>query len=789
MLKELPNFDSLVETIWRDKEVLGIKSSNDNRFPIRFILLNNFKQMRQLVTIFATRGVKLSKIEDSLPFEDGWLTWSKLIQDIDSVLLNQEFDSVIAPFSEVIRFYESNDLKIFISNIISKQSNLYQPNRRVYLPVVGLDGQRLKLFDDFNALPDVWVLSNSTNDTEKISLWLGANEIMKKNKRFVQITNTIQWLQHWRIDDTRPILCSSNPIKDYFSNTLPDSVFDIEYIENHFGFITKVLKVNVPFDYKHEDDTYWSKLSENIARICEKDKCEFKRYFISRFNCMEYSPKEFIRLWFFHKNDFDRWLLVNYTLSLDLENYTYLKSVLQNISDYYDESFAKIICLEIFNYEKIKLKELEERSQLLDQFGIYNTSLVCQMEHFVEEKIKSLLMNEENAKIVLQFCDGRFEFEKALFLNCFKNGLISLSLLSKRYPSLFDYLSDYELQDSNKNILWLSQYIKFYRKCRIHNQKLTELNEILSVVNETETTFFSWYTSLDRAKTILDNYTEKINRIFWFDGLGIEWLPLITNIINKKEDITSFYVHVGRNDLPSSTEHNKWEDCVKIDELDPKYIHANLYSYPKSLIDQIDIVKRKIDEIISSMDNETIAIVSDHGYSFLPKFETPLGYKFESSHEGRYSECNLTEKSDNNFIVWKTDKNNYFKIALRHNSLTTKPVHEVHGGCTPEEAIVPIIILSNKKTITNIVIQQITNEISHQGSKVYFKIDSDNDIISASCISNKIHKKLHKEGDKWFFNASFFNETSLSFDLVINCKKFTGYKVKINKGYNDIDLF
>jgi hypothetical protein len=36
-----------------------------------------------------------------------------------------------------------------------------------------------------------------------------------------------------------------------------------------------------------------------------------------------------------------------------------------------------------------------------------------------------------------------------------------------------------------------------------------------------------------------------------------------------------------------------------------------------------------------------------------------------------------------------------YKVALKHASLKNKPVHEVHGGCTPEEVIVPFVLISN----------------------------------------------------------------------------------------------
>ena len=38
---------------------------------------------------------------------------------------------------------------------------------------------------------------------------------------------------------------------------------------------------------------------------------------------------------------------------------------------------------------------------------------------------------------------------------------------------------------------------------------------------------------------------------------------------------------------------------------------------------------------------------------------------------------------------------NYYKVALTHASLGNKPSHEVHGGCTPEEVLVPFIIITN----------------------------------------------------------------------------------------------
>jgi uncharacterized protein YuzE len=70
----------------------------------------------------------------------------------------------------------------------------------------------------------------------------------------------------------------------------------------------------------------------------------------------------------------------------------------------------------------------------------------------------------------------------------------------------------------------------------------------------------------------------------------------------------------------------------------------------------------------------------------------------ESSHEGRYIELDNSETiEDSDYIRHKNGADN-FKVALTHASLNTKPLREVHGGCTPEEILVPFLVISNKKS-------------------------------------------------------------------------------------------
>jgi len=72
-------------------------------------------------------------------------------------------------------------------------------------------------------------------------------------------------------------------------------------------------------------------------------------------------------------------------------------------------------------------------------------------------------------------------------------------------------------------------------------------------------------------------------------------------------------------------------------------------------------------------------------------------YIVKASHEGRYIKLNSAETSEDTDYVRYNNGNDNFKIALTHASLNTKPVREVHGGCTPEEILVPFVVISNKK--------------------------------------------------------------------------------------------
>jgi hypothetical protein len=190
-----------------------------------------------------------------------------------------------------------------------------------------------------------------------------------------------------------------------------------------------------------------------------------------------------------------------------------------------------------------------------------------------------------------------------------------------------------------------------------------------------------------------------VDKVIWIDAIGIEWVSFIENyVINQKHDLNVIKKIIGVANLPTSTDQNEFPDVKYIQDFD-SHIHSNPYNYPFSIINQFDEIKRIIDNYIILDSDQTIAIVSDHGLTALSRLALSKKYGKDDSHEGRFIEVKDKDHiPDTDYIIHKSeiDQKNYL-IALKHNSLGKKPIREVHGGVTPEEVLVPFIVISNKK--------------------------------------------------------------------------------------------
>jgi hypothetical protein len=332
-------------------------------------------------------------------------------------------------------------------------------------------------------------------------------------------------------------------------------------------------------------------------------------------------------------------------------------------------------------------------------FDIYNTKYIPlsrETGNQVEKKFNEI--KEEPIK--QDILTGILPFEKRLLLQkLVEQHFTNVESVREKYPYLFHYNRETGFDGLKHDQNWIQEYLKEYKIAKLSNQYTEKIDNQIHKVNADNKSFYNWYYSFDPVKEILKRL--KIEQTICIDALGLEWVSLIEYYFEQKGYRVEKKL-VGRVNLPSITEYNKYE-ADHIQDFD-KQLHMDHFYYPESIIKEIE----KLIEILENrviLDKDTsVAIISDHGASALSRLGTKNPHKYaDAKHEGRYMKlspgANLKDNPD--YIDYTTDdpelKKNQYILALNHNSLNRKPSKEVHGGCTPEEVLVPVIIISNKK--------------------------------------------------------------------------------------------
>lgn len=94
---EYSNLNDLKESVKLDLEEFNISSS---RFPVRFIFLNSYEELKNVVEILSENATKI-ELSSFLFSENSWFTNSELIKKIKEI--NET--SVIVPYQNILDFW------------------------------------------------------------------------------------------------------------------------------------------------------------------------------------------------------------------------------------------------------------------------------------------------------------------------------------------------------------------------------------------------------------------------------------------------------------------------------------------------------------------------------------------------------------------------------------------------------------------------------------------------------------------------------------------------------------
>lgn len=684
------------------------------RYPIRFIMLNNFNVYTRFAQDLAFLGVQALNLEELLPEDqpDGWITTDDLSKAIRCCTDN----TLVTPFSELVRFYRESDFRGFFNDIMLIE-DIDHPYKRIYIPLIGLQNRFSAFLNGFARIEEsapVWAYLEKEHKTEVFLTQIknASNSFAHKNK-IVCLNTVYEWLRFWKNQAPQTqIICSSGPIYRRNKHSVPDNIFTFKYIQNAHEYIESFLGITIPFAYDSHEEKFWSKLLQDILKTGPA-AFSFSSFVCSLFNFVHLEPRDIFLQWVqTGTSEYDRWLMKNYFLSCDAaDKYPYLKICFNELSEYgMLRELPTKVAERIFYFSEpsTQLSFAAERECLIKN----SLNIICE---FVAPEAKDYIKNciveidQNNTPLAIALCSGAFDFEKVLltawYADCERTGL-SLEKASEKFPSLGMYLSD-----ANTTVKpadnWHMEYLKEYRKAKLADEYTEGIQSFISEKNHDGDSFYAWYHSFEETHNRLAQHLSsgefRPDKIYWIDALGYEFLPYILALIEEcGVNYRVLHSEVTRCTIPSATAQNRYEDVIKYGELDALAHDSAGYKKNSTLVKELHILQTKLMDIITSnaYGEHTIAIVSDHGLSCLSRKVDSLKYDAKVEHDGRYIKASADGKlyHDADYVVHTNENDGErYKVALTHASLGRKPVHEVHGGCTPEEVLVPYIIITNRK--------------------------------------------------------------------------------------------
>lgn len=796
MHKEFDQLELLIEELNQDKQAGGAGASIRNRYPVRFILFDDFSSASTFVSkVVSTGVVKMQELAEWVDKcnPDIMLTRNEVGKKIlEYIKENDTSDSVIVPFSELARFYPDEDFKALIKHIRGVQATKkgVEYSQRIYIPMIGQYGKMSFFFDDQQCF--CWRLTQSIEQKSyEVILTPQTYGVKGLEQNYTIIKNLSDWLNVWRDEKCLPrMIIQSESINKLYVNARPDNAINYIHCSNVKEFLSNGLGLDFSsIPYTEEDDDYWCRLATKVNSNSFTLESFFNNYFgINDLN----DHKKFMKLWFNNQDSFHQWLLISYYL-VKVGTSGYLGYVLSTSCCKSTSSLVSALVLKIFEVKEPETY-LHERSEIISLVKTENIRLQNDVEKKVREELEAIVADSGH-ETALRYNEGFAQSEKELIIEWVGSGNIDKSKIGGIFPELQAYMDNIELSDDT-SVQWIWDYMTTYKQCKIANSYSDNIKSTIAKKNGSKSSFYSWYNSFKTTRTELANRSD-IEVFYWIDGLGIDWIPFIIKQIAdfKGSEIYVNEVKIARSLLPTITQINKTDleilangSLLKKGNLD-EHAHKNT-QYPQYLIEEMEIVSSAIKDIIQAYSGKKVAIISDHGISYLSQFCD--GYNIggvETNHRGRCGK-RLTTKTqgEGKFIV--LDDNNTI-CALKHGSLESKVPNGqgAHGGCTPEEVLVPIIILSSHKTASEYKISLITSEVLGSNPVVRFSIKGLSNIDTPKVVYNNCSYDLNHLGDKIYETSRIALEQNVTIIKVCIGDYHESFNIKVNLGAQEVDLF
>ncbi|MDM8540372.1 BREX-4 system phosphatase PglZ [Desulfococcaceae bacterium HSG9] len=798
---------SSIEKLW-DAVKIDAEARHPSiiRYPVRFIFLNSFNSLKEFVQLFPLKTVAIKFLKEALSSENGWLTSDEIISFVKA----QEKSVLIIPLSEIVRFYSTDDFRTVLSGLLEiENGSIELRERRLYILMVGIQG-RFK--NDFwnqyhrkkSGIP-IWHWDDASLSKIKILQFTFQTNftLTQKQRKYCIIQNSYNWLDFWKQNTSEILISQSSALGHICSDFLPDAVFNLEEIHNLKHYVSKLAGSDLPIDYVPSEESFWELLAEEALTLAnDTGNTNITAIICSHLNIqniMVYSDEDLINLWFKHKKSYSRWLLKHWILNQKKYENTYLLAVIADIETYSDDELIKNVWYKIF-----KTVDTNHQSTLMQRkkyLHIIHNDLKFSFNE-IEDKIenKLALISDKSVETLAGYLTNITFTEKKLAMQA----IIQASegehkkhrqILRTLYPEIFRYMEWKTASITESFDDWVRNYFQEYNLSKVSHLKTGRLSKILEKQNKDQNSFVEWYYKFPSIHSLPGDIK---GACIWVDALGAEWIPLFDYFIymygkDKKRYIKE--IKLCRADLPSTTSCNRFDNYKRISDMDD-YIHQeNPYTHPDDLIQQIELLKKIVIEHVIENPCENVVIVADHGYTFLcqKRFGNSKKYNFaESHHEGRCMWTEETIPNDTELMTFTADsghcKGKRSLIALKHTSLFNTPSREVHGGATPEEVLVPYIVVSKRFEDVSYQLKDYTKQITVKKPNILIEITPKPSIAPVLNLKQKTVCQLVYTKGKWSGELAGFKAGKYDFELKIEKQTFS-LQVEIKSGIVERELF
>ena len=507
---------------------------------------------------------------------------------------------------------------------------------------------------------------------------------------------------------------------------------------------------------------------------------------------------DFIKSWFDCETDFDRWLLTLYFKKISNgQGYIY-RAVSQCASLSMSELFSNIATL-IFD-EVNKEAYLQERRQAMIMAAKKDIKITDLAANKLRAKLSAIAASPESGGyyLAVKLLTPLTDAELQLCIEWVSKGKIHRDEIKAIFPQLYYYLEPLSLNSLDNSTQWIATYFDAYRRSKLADNIDSIVTEIISEKNANSASFRSWLDNFKTVRTVLYNRKD-IDILYWIDGLGVDWIPFIRNIISKysKENIYLNEIYIATAELPTTTSVNKCKlqsllpeghQLPKIGDVD-SFAHSSK-SYPQYIIEEMKIVEDAVCKVLDQFNGKKIAFVSDHGITYLSQLVDGLKIGgIKTDHEGRLATYSSPIVEDNKYI--KLDDGQTI-CSLTHRSLVDKvnKGHGAHGGCTPEEVLVPVIIVSSQKNATTYSASIVNDEIDATKPIINFIIKGLSSVDVPALVYNGVTYHLTSKGNNTYESERLnLVDTATKVTVCINETPLTTFSIKVSTGATEDNLF